>query len=100
MSTLLNRASFYKFCTFLQVLQVFTSVVVTDVKTCNKIIKKVKQQNVVLKFTRLGNIEELHLEMFADACLGNIEEGIHTKSAIGYFIALANKKMDQKKTQV
>ena len=76
MSTLLNRAT------------------PTDVKTCNKIIKKVKQQNVVLKFTRLGNIEELHLEMFADASLGNIEEGIHTKSAMGYFIALANKNMD------
>ena len=55
LSTLLNRAT------------------PKDIKICNKIVKKVKQQNVVLKFTRLGNIEDLHLEMFADASLGNIE---------------------------
>ena len=32
--------------------------------------------------------------MFADASLGNIEEGIHTKSAMGYFISLANSRLD------
>ena len=64
-----------------------------DVKTCNKIIKKVKTQDVRLKFSRLGNIEELHIEMFADASLGNIEEGIHTKSGMGYFISLVNKNL-------
>ena len=76
MSTVLNRAT------------------ARDIKVCNKIIKKVKQNDVVLKFTRLGNIDELHLEMFADASLGNVEQGIHTKSGMGYIITLANKNMD------
>ena len=75
MSTLLNRAT------------------AKDVKTCNKIIKKTKQENVVLKFSRLGNIEDLHIEI-ANASLGNIEEGIHTKSAMWYFISLANSRLD------
>ena len=65
-----------------------------DAKVCNKVIKKVKQNNVKLKFTRLGDINDLHLEMFADASLGNVEQGIHTKSGMGYIITLANKNMD------
>ena len=76
MSTVLNRAT------------------PSDIKVCNKIIKKAKQQNVVLRFSRLGNIEDLHIEMYADASLGNIEEGIHTKSAMGYYISLANRNLD------
>ena len=76
MSTVLNRAT------------------PSDIKVCNKIIKKAKHQNVALKFSRLGNIEDLHIEMFADASLGNIEEGMHTKSAMGYYISLANNNLD------
>ena len=64
-----------------------------DGKNANKIIKKVKQENVELKFERLGNIEDLHIEFFADASLGNVEDGIQTKSGMGYFICLANKSL-------
>ena len=32
--------------------------------------------------------------MFADASLGNVEEGMHTKSSMGYSICLANKTLD------
>ena len=53
-----------------------------------------KQETVDLKFSRLGDIKDLHLEMFADASLGNVEEGMHTKSAMGYFIYLANNALD------
>ena len=35
----------------------------------------------------------MHIEVFADASLGNIEDQIHTKSAMGYFICLANSSL-------
>ena len=76
LSTLLNRA------------------VQRDGKIANKIIKKVKQEKVELKYRRLGNIEDLHIEFFSDASLGNVEEGLQTKSGMGYFICLANKHLD------
>ena len=53
-----------------------------------------KQKNVELKFKRLGNIKDLHVEFFSDASLGNIEEGIQVKSGMGYFICLANENLD------
>ena len=65
-----------------------------DGKLANKIIKKAKQENLELKFSSLGKIEDLHLELFADASLGNVEDGLHTKSGMGYFICLANKNLD------
>ena len=76
LSTLLNRAT------------------QKDGKIANKIIKKVKQETVELKFKKLGNIQDLHLEFFSDASLGNIEEGIQVKSGMGYFICLANSSLD------
>ena len=56
-----------------------------DGKVANKIIKKVKQENVKLKFRKLGNIKDLHIEMFSDASLGNMEQGIQVKSGMGMF---------------
>ena len=53
-----------------------------------------KEKKVGLKFQTLGNIEELQIEVFADATLGNIEEEIQTKSAMGYFICLTNSNLD------
>ena len=76
LSTVLNRANF------------------RDGKASNKIIKKAKQEKVELKFSNLGKIKDLHIELFADASLGNVEEGLHTKSAMGYFICLANDALD------
>ena len=65
-----------------------------DGKAANKIIKKVKQEDVKLKFRKLGNIKDLHIELFSDASLGNIEQGIQVKSGMGYFICLANENLD------
>ena len=76
LSTVLNRSTF------------------SDAKQGNKVVKKMKEKEVGLKFQHLGNIEELHIEVFADASLGNIEEGIQTKSAMGYFICLTNSNLD------
>ena len=76
LSTVLNRAT------------------LRDAKLTNKIVKKAKQEQVQLKFSKLGNIQDLHLELFSDASLGNVETGIHTKSGLGYFICLANDNLD------
>ena len=37
--------------------------------------------------------KKLHLEVFADAALGNAEKDLGTKSVMGYFIALSNSNM-------
>ena len=42
----------------------------------------------------MADFYDLHIELFADASLGNVEEGLHTKSGMGYFICLSNKKLD------
>ena len=42
-----------------------------------------------MTFEHLGEMEDLHIEVFSDASLGNVESGMHTKSAMGYFICLA-----------
>ena len=65
-----------------------------DAKYANKVALKAKTEQVHLKFTHLGNIEDLHIEVFADASLGNMEKDLETKSVMGYFICLANSKMD------
>ena len=75
LSTVLNKAS-YK-----------------DAKNANKVALKAKHENIELKFSKLGNIEDLHIELFADASLGNMEKDMETKSVMGYFICLANKDL-------
>ena len=72
LSTVLNRAT------------------IKDAKNANKVVKKMKQNDIKLKFGNLGKVDDMHIEVFADASLGNIEDQIHTKSAMGYFICLAN----------
>ena len=76
LSTVLNRSTFQ------------------DAKHGNKVVKKMKEKEIGLKFKHLGNIDDLHIEVFADASLGNIEEGIQTKSAMGYFICLTNDDLE------
>ena len=76
LSTILNRAT-YK-----------------DAKYANKVALKAKYENTELKFTKLGNIEDLHIELFADASLGNIEKDMETKSVMGYFVCLSNKNLE------
>ena len=60
-------------------------------KQANKVISQAKKRKLKLVFQRLGNFENLHFELFADASLGNVEENLHTKSMMGYFISLTNK---------
>ena len=62
-----------------------------DAKESNKAIKKAKKNMISLNFQKLGKqIEDLHIKVFADASLGNIEDDKLTKSTMGYFIALCN----------
>ena len=49
--------------------------------------------NFFIKFSHLGNFENLHIEVFADASLGNAEKDGQTKSVMGYFIALSNNDL-------
>ena len=61
-----------------------------DAKYSKKVVMKAKEEDVKLKFGHLGHIQNLHIELFVDAALGNMEKKFHTKSMMGYFIALAN----------
>ena len=76
LSTILNKSTF------------------RDAKYANKVATKAKFEQVELKFRHLGKIEDLHIELFADASLGNVEENLETRSVMGYFICLANKNLD------
>ena len=51
---------------------------------------RAKQEKVKLKFSQLGYWKNLHIELFADASLGNLEKNCETKSMMGYFIAISN----------
>ena len=62
-------------------------------KEANKAIKKARSKNVKIKFSHLGDWKQSHLEVFADAALGNAEKDLETKSVMGYFIALSNQDM-------
>ena len=49
---------------------------------------KAKQENVAVKYSYIGDIENMHIEVYADAALGNAEKNLETKSIMGMFIAL------------
>ena len=63
-----------------------------DAKYSTRAVLKSKYEDVKLRFSRLGSLADLHLELYVDAALGNVEEGEKTKSMMGYFIALCDKK--------
>ena len=63
-------------------------------KDANKAVKKAKATSVKIKFSHLGDWKKLHLEVFADAALGNAEKDLQTKSVMGYFVGLANDNLD------
>ena len=65
-----------------------------DAKHSLKVVEKAKEDHVKLKFTHLGDIENLHIEVFADASLGGKEKDFQTKSVMGLFIGLSNEKLD------
>ena len=53
----------------LQLSTVLNKAAYRDAKIANKVVLKAKHQNLELKFSQLGNIEDLHIELFADASL-------------------------------
>ena len=61
-------------------------------KYANKVIEQAKKRAIELKFQKLGRFEDLHIELYADASLGNVEADSFTKSMMGYFIVISNKK--------
>ena len=65
-----------------------------DAKNSKKAVMKAKKEHVPIKFGHLGKIEDLHIEAFADASLGNIDHNVHTKSMMGLVILLSNKNLD------
>ena len=73
---------------------ILTKAKLDHAKTANKTVKKAKKRNVYLKFSHLGEWKNLHLEVFADAALGNAEKDFETRSVMGYFIAIANDKLE------
>ena len=73
LSTIVNRATF------------------RDAKNSRKVVEKGKKTYFPIKFSHLGNIEDLHIKVFADASLGTLEENLETKSIMGSFIALSNE---------
>ena len=63
-----------------------------DARYSRKVVKRAKEENYQIKFSHLGPIEKLHIQVFADASLGNIEYNLETKSVMGSFICIANDK--------
>ena len=76
LSTILNRATF------------------KDAKESRKTVAKAKKQMFSIKFSHLGNIDNLHIKVFPDASLGNMEENLECKSVMGSFIALSNDESE------
>ena len=69
----------------------FNKTNINDTKYTTNVIKKARKRDIFLKFQQLGKIEDLHMELFVDASLGNVEDEGYTKSMMGYFIVLSNK---------
>ena len=61
-----------------------------DAKYSKKVLLRAKEDQYEIKFSHLGHLKNLHLEIFADASLGNVEHNSETKSVMGSFIGLAN----------
>ena len=64
-----------------------------DAKIAKKAVNRAKEEQYCIKFGHLGDLKNLHLQVFADASLGNIEHQAETKSVMGAFIALANEDL-------
>ena len=66
----------------------------SDAKYSTKVIQKSKKEKVQLKFAHLGFWKDLHIELYVDASLGNIDVNGMTKSMMGYFLVLCDKNGD------
>ena len=60
------------------------------VKSVNKIIRKVKSSRSILRFSKLGDISDLSVKVYADASYGNQNDKI--RSTAGRVILIENKK--------
>ena len=67
----------------------FKDVTYKDIQKANKAIRKVKNDEVKIKYPQIGKLAESKFICFSDASLGNLPEG---KSQIGYIIFLANEQ--------
>ena len=63
----------------------------SEAKYSTKVLLKLKCEDVKLQFSQLGYWKDLHLELYVDAVLGNVEKDDKVKSMMGYFIALCDK---------
>ena len=71
---------------------VFNKTKISDTKYASNVIKKAKKNDLTLKFQQLGKIDDLHIELFVDASLGNVEDDGYSKSMMGYFIIISNNR--------
>ena len=60
-----------------------------DIKKANKILKKAQKEDVSIKFSHLGNLEDLKITAFTDSSYRNCPNKI--KSIGGRYIALTNQ---------
>ena len=65
-----------------------------DAKYSKKVVQKAKEEKYSIKFSHLGNYEDLHFQVFPDASLGNVECHSETKSVMGSFVCLGNKNLE------
>ena len=63
---------------------------VKTAKELNKIVRKAKDTKSVLRFGRLGDINEVTVKVYADASFGNQDEG--TRSTAGRVVLLEHKE--------
>ncbi len=56
------------------------------IKEARHLVKEIKSSHLEIKYSRLGNLNNLYLEVYADAAFGNQEQ--KTKSTEGVIIML------------
>ena len=60
-----------------------------DLKYANKVLKKAQQDNIKIKYSKLGPLKDLHIVGYTDSSYRNAEDT--TKSVAGRVLFLANK---------
>jgi hypothetical protein len=63
---------------------------ISTVKAINRIVKKAKSSKNVLRFSRLGDLSDISVRVYADASFGNQADKI--RSTAGRVILIQNKK--------
>ena len=63
---------------------------IATMKAVNKVVRKAKGSRNILKFTRLGDLSDLSIKVYADASYGNQNDKI--RSTAGRVILIENNK--------